>query len=268
MRVIQSNESFKLVEGGLQFQYVKGIIRHQNVLYAAKWNSRRELPVDFSELHDVKQLDTEDRGPRMQPDWTVAEEQDCYVKTPNLLAYAEAPNLENLILQEIETCEILRKHPHPNIALYYGCRETRGRASGLCFKRYTTTLASKVDPQHLNKSAFLSSGRPYVDDKIKQALGGIKEAINHIHSLGIVHNDITPANIMLDEDGTMVLIDFDSCRHIGEELRGKDGVGTKRTYPWHNPEVTISSESNDLDAFTEVETWLFGTSADDFLFKP
>lgn len=72
---------------------------------------------------------------------------------------------------------------------------------------------------------------------------------------------------MFDDDGTMVLVDFDSCRPVGEELRGKEGRGTKRTHGWHDPKVTIAWKENDLDAYAELETWLFGASADDFLFK-
>lgn len=45
---------------------------------------------------------------------------------------------------------------------------------------------------------------------MKSGLEGILAAIKHLHSLGTVHNDINPANIMLDEDDTLNLIDFDS----------------------------------------------------------
>ncbi|KAK4041947.1 hypothetical protein C8A01DRAFT_34058 [Parachaetomium inaequale] len=80
-----------------------------------------------------------------------------------------------------------------------------------------------------------------------------------------VHNDITPANIMRDEeDGAWVIIDFDSCRHVGEVLR--DNTWAKRTHGWHDPGVAVSSEKNDLDAFSELRAWLFGSSADEFLF--
>lgn len=69
---------------------------------------------------------------------------------------------------------------------------------------------------------------------------------------------------MLEEDGRWVIIDFDSCRHVGEVLRD---TGTKKTYGWHDPDVTVSSEKNDLDAFAELRAWLFGSSADEFLFR-
>lgn len=76
----------------------------------------------------------------------------------------------------------------------------------LCLRRYIPTLASKVNPQHLNKSAFLLSGRPHVDDAMKAQLGSVLDGIQRLHSLGLVHNDITPANIKLEEDDTWVVL--------------------------------------------------------------
>jgi serine/threonine protein kinase len=265
MEVLQFSEAFKFVDGKLQFHCVKGIVRQRSVIYLAKWKKRREKPADFSELDEAQVLQTEDRGPLIEPSWTVTTRHpDFYVKTPDLFEYAGP--VEYLIRRDVEACELLRKHPHPNIAAYHGCLETRGRVSGLCFERYTSTLAEKVNPEHLNKLHFVSNGRPLVDQaSMRQALAGIREGIRHLHSLGLVHNDITPANIMLKEDDTWVIIDFDSCRTVGEALRSESG-GTKRTYGWHDPEVATAVEKNDLDALAELETWLFGDSTG-FLFR-
>lgn len=264
MEIIQSAEAFTVVGHKLKFDCVKGIVRHNDSVYFGKRRDRRRSPLGLSELYDVKRVETEDRGPKVQPSWTVVSDQSCYIKAPSLFDYAGAPDLERRILREAETCEILRSHPHPHVASYYGCLETRGRVSGLCFKKYVATLAGTVNPLHLNKSAFLLSGRPLVEDAMKAQLDGILSGNQHLHSLGLVHNDITPANIMLGEDGTWVIIDFDSCRHMGEVLRD---TGTKRTYGWHGPEMTISSKKNDLDALFELRTWLFGSSADQFIFR-
>jgi serine/threonine protein kinase len=93
-------------------------------------------------------------------------------------------------------------------------------------------------------------------------LDGILAGIRHLHSLGIIYNDITPANIIFEEDDTPVIIDFDSCRKVGDLLHG-----TKRTHGWHDPHIQTALEKNDLDAFGELQTWLIGSSADKFMFK-
>lgn len=144
----------------------------------------------------------------------------------SLLAYINV-NFDKQIDREVGIYEVLRKNPHPNITTYYGYRESRGRVSGLCFKRYISTLLETVNPQYLSKRAFLSSTRELVRESMKSCLDRIWVAITHLHSLGIVHNDINPANIMVDEDGTFILIDFNSCQYIGERLHT---TGTKRTH--------------------------------------
>ncbi|KAG5292528.1 serine/threonine-protein kinase, conidia-enriched transcript [Histoplasma ohiense] len=161
MEIVQSNEAFKKIDGKLQFVYVQIIARQDNVLYSAKWMDRENDPQDLSQLLDIQRVETQDRGPEVRQTWTVVSQFDFYVKTPSLFAYTGRSDLEKQILREVEACEVLRKHPHPNIAFYYGCQVTHGRVSGLCFKWY------KVNPQNLNKFAFLSSGRPLVDDFIK-----------------------------------------------------------------------------------------------------
>lgn len=146
MEIVQSSGSFKVVNGKLEFSCVEGIVRLHQTVYAGKWKNRQTPPGSLSDLYDVKQVQLDDRGPKIQLSWTVALEQDCYVKTPSLFDYANAPDLEGRIRREVETCEILRQYPHPNVTSYYGCLTTRGRVSGLCFKRYVSTLADKVSP--------------------------------------------------------------------------------------------------------------------------
>lgn len=258
MEVVQKNEAFKKIDGKMRFSYVRVFAQQDGLLYSGKWPHRSGSPKVLDDLQEVEQISTEDRGPEANATWSAV-----YVKTPSLLAYIDG-KLDEQIAREVEMCEILRKNPHPNIATYYGYQETHGRVSGLCFKRYKSTLLETVNPLRLGKSAFLSSKRELVREGMRDCLDGIWSAIIHLHSLGIVHNDVNPANIMLDEDGTFILIDFDSCRFIGEHLRI---TGTKRTHHWHDPVVEVSTPKNDLDALEDLRIWLAGSSDDDFIFK-
>ncbi|KAF9893932.1 hypothetical protein FE257_008903 [Aspergillus nanangensis] len=269
MEVIQKNEAFKKTDGQMRFSYVLIFAQQDGTLYSGKWRQRFQPPQTLSDLEELRPIQTEDRGPEVNSEWSSFIQTDeataVYVKTPSLLGYING-HLEQQITREIETCEVLRKNPHPNIATYYGYQETHGRVSGLCFKRYMSSLLDAVNPQRCGKAAFLSSPRDRVTYNMRSSLEeGILAAIKHLHSLGLVHNDINPANIMLDADGsTLILIDFDSCRYIGEPLRSTD---TKRTHHWHDLAVEISLEKNDLDAFKELRIWLSGSTDEDFLFE-
>jgi serine/threonine protein kinase len=222
MEILKSAECFKKVDDTYVFNYLQLIVQENCQLYLAKCNSRKP---NLHNLYSMEKLETEDRGPVLKHTWTVlGSPLDYFVKVPDLWAYNN-PGLEQQIQQEVEMCEFLKLYPHPNIALFSGCEITNGRVSGICFTRYTSTLQEKANPRHLCKAEFQSSSRLLVDDTIKSSVEGIAAAIHHLHSLGITHNDITPSNIMFKEDGTAVLIDFGSCRKIGEPLNG-----AKRTY--------------------------------------
>ncbi|KAG5967439.1 hypothetical protein E4U56_000849 [Claviceps arundinis] len=138
---------------------------------------------------------------------------DSYIKEPNLLDYDRTPNAEplsNLVLHEIEAYELLRKHPHPNIVDYRGCVVIDGRIRGLCLAKYKMTLRERMDES--------------TDFDKDLVVDGIERGIRHLHSLGIVHNDINPRNVMFDELDRPIIIDFDSWQREGQKLGYKAGT--------------------------------------------
>ncbi|KAG6098588.1 hypothetical protein E4U30_007787 [Claviceps sp. LM220 group G6] len=121
--------------------------------------------------------------------------QDSYVKEADFIYHnndPEARPLRDLVSLEIEAYEILRQHPHPNIVEYRGC-----------------VRVQLQDSAPLNKDLFLE---------------GIERGIRHLHSLGVIHNDIKSQNIMLDELDRPVIIDFDSWGRQEQELEMKKGT--------------------------------------------
>ena len=92
-------------------------------------------------------------------------------------------------------------------------------------------------------------------------LSGIAKGLQFLHdTLGLVHNDINPTNIMLDDNGHPVIIDFDSCAKIGEDLDGRKGC----TFGWvRKPEPHTSIVANDEYALSLITQYLDGKVGDD-----
>ena len=180
------------------------------------------------------------------------------------MSFIGGVDLAGLVLQELRTCEVIRKNPHPNLATFYGCQiSDDGRVSGLCFERYIENLMQKVNPHHLNKSAFIQCKETAASRKIAAGyLPRIEAGLRRLHALGIIHNDLNPTNIMIATDGRAVIVDYDTSSAPGVPLDN-----AKRTHGWHDPRVIMSQESNDWDAFRELRTWLTGSSPNQFQFE-
>lgn len=239
IQVVEQGECWTAVGEDLAYSHTAVIFRDGDEFYYAhtkrRYQSSDQIDPNNLELHPIP---IEDIWPPFSCDLTPAPDpvpEDCYIKRPSLVCYNETDNvrLSDLLLEEARTCEILKKHPHPNIAQYMGCVVQDGRITGLCFFKYDTTLAVRLN----------DLDRPVHQDKCCNA---IKRGIEHLHSLGIIHNDLNPYNIMLKSDDTPVIIDFDSCRRDGDKLVKGGTMG------WADESVEYASPKNDYDGLKRI----------------
>jgi serine/threonine protein kinase len=265
MEVLKTSECFPLNPKDPIFTIV--VFKQNNQIYTARFNGRYTSSTDMKteELENIVKLDESAFQPVYSNKYTRAQPSGQYfVKRPNLLSYypcsqTSKTRIAEEVLQEVQVCEKLKLQPHPNIAEYIGCEVNDGKVSGICFKQYKESLQQRLNPGHLNKRAFARS--VVLDVKwCCSIIEGIKKGIDHLDALGLVHNDLSPSNVMLDERDRAIVIDFGSCRRTGESLKG---VG--RTYEWYDDEVQTASPSNDLDALAEMRAWMFGQE-DEFKF--
>jgi len=142
------------------------------------------------------------------------------------------------ILNEIEKCEILRRHPHPNIVQYLGCLVEDGKIYGLCFVRYQQDLV-----QRMNETPTKSD----LDECIK----GVESGLKHLHSLGLVHCDLDPMNTMMSDDYKPVIIDFDPCTFEGKPLGVKAG-----TWGWIYNDSGIAYREGDLRSLLAIKKYV------------
>jgi serine/threonine protein kinase len=96
---------------------------------------------------------------------------------------------------------------------------------------------------------------------VRYCLESIANGIEHLHSIGIVHNDIKPGNIFVKfmDQGFIgpqqwVIGDFDSAQDTGALLMLKGG-----TKLWNRPKIIgrhYAEEGDDWYGFQKVKKWL------------
>lgn len=257
--ILEINEAFETINGSFGFAGTLVVYRMNCQLYHGMLRARYypSTVVNPEDLTDVNQIPSSAYSPLYSTDLTRAHDplpKDIHVKRPRLNSYdrisqSPQPNtIAESLLAEAKVCELLMQHPHPNIAIYHGCQVSGDRITGLCFKKYSHTLMKEVNPGALMKRQARSTRQTIKDYSV--VLAGVESGIRHLHSLGLVHNDINPSNIMFDGD-KLVIIDFGSCRPIGESM---EVCG--RTYEWYDETVMLSLPENDLNALEEIRIWL------------
>lgn len=89
-------------------------------------------------------------------------------KKPALLSYDRicGSSRPSCIAEDViaEACELLKLHPHPDVATYPDCRISSGRISGICLIRYRTTLMNCVSPRGYTKRMSRSEQEGTGDD--------------------------------------------------------------------------------------------------------
>lgn len=247
MELCEQSEAFVEQDGDLVFDHTKLILQRDGEYFYARANMRSksaDVDIDTSQLKITK-IPTENVWPLMEPRYTPARDPlppNSYIKRPSLLYYGDSPaSLDpgRQILVEVEACEVLRSNPHPNIARYLGCVVENGRITGLCFDRYSMNLSQR-----------LKEGTPF--DRVV-CLRGIECGIEHMHTLGLTHNDINPSNIVMDTKDNPVIIDFDSCQR---ELGLKAG-----TVGWAVEGSVYATRQNDFFGLSKIRNLLMGGGA-------
>ncbi|THY33284.1 serine/threonine-protein kinase [Aureobasidium pullulans] len=247
------------------FAYSIVVYSEDSQIFTARTRARlnRKRDLEPSELAQVSLIPKHAFQPAFSERFTrAAPTEQTFVKRPHLSSYSPVDNSSDAsiaeeLLREVEVCELLRRHPHPNIAVYNGGEVEEGRITGLRFQKYTEPLQRRLNPGHLGKCMFAASSQHLDHEWCSRIIEGVKDALYHLHTLGLIHNDLNPANIMLDANDSPVLIDFGSTRAIGQSL---EDVG--RTPGWYNFNVKTAETSNDLESLGEIDAWMRGITSD------
>ncbi|KAK2958757.1 putative 3-phosphoinositide-dependent protein kinase 1 [Blattamonas nauphoetae] len=140
--------------------------------------------------------------------------------------------------------DVLRKYPHPLILHFYGNyqdNESLYFVLELCKTDMSKYVSQKA--LHIEVARFFTAE--------------LLQALEHLHTNGVVHRDLKPENIFLATDGHIRVADFGSALIRGseqekEEMGNKKGREMVGTPLYVSPEVIkneMATEQSDLWAF-------------------
>ncbi|KAI9800500.1 MAG: hypothetical protein M1825_004048 [Sarcosagium campestre] len=218
-----------------------GYMTDDHIAYFGKSKLRKYDLTPKDIIESLERIPDEDVYPLAPNSITVTEKptnDKFYFKGPKLdNAFRGTDLLQKLLLQEVNTLELLTRNPHANIINYHGCVIRRGRIVGFVLDRLPRTLEDR-----------LKNDAEKIDIEI--CMGKIQSAVDHLHSLGLAHNDLTPHNIMVDKNDSPILIDFGSCGPFGATLI------TAGTPGWIDEDYAESGARFDRLALTKIRAWL------------
>jgi serine/threonine protein kinase len=116
-----------------------------------------------------------------------------------------------------QEADMLAKLQHPNIVRFYGIEKD---------DRHVFILMDYIEGTTLQRALKNQEGKPFNQIYINKVMGSICSALHYAHQLKLVHCDIKPANIMINNHGGVLLTDFGIARMTGIETKSKAGFGT------------------------------------------
>ncbi len=171
---------------------------------------------------------------------------DSFIKSNPAINYepAHPTLLSELTRKEVQVYMKLVHSPHPNICPFYGCVREGEHVTALVLKRIPHAFP------HFWKDAEVQV------PKLK-ILRGLKRGLDHLHNLGIIHNDINSTNVRLDESLQPVIIDFNTAHPEGAPLSSGGTPG------WFKASE-FSVRENDIFGLGMLAKWLDGCEIDPF----
>ncbi len=131
---------------------------------------------------------------------------------------------------------VLKAVQAPHIVELIDVVDSRQGTWILMERLYGQTLRDKLDPEN-----------PFHPALVNKWLAQLGPALEHMHSLGYVHLDITPQNLFLTEEGDIKLIDFGIAQksHIGPPRDGDKLLGTAAYLsPEHGSDRIVTPRSD------------------------
>ncbi|KAL7747631.1 Suppressor of Sensor Kinase (SLN1), partial [Sorochytrium milnesiophthora] len=154
--------------------------------------------------------------------------------------------LKNMVKEEMKIMEQLS---HPNIVQYYGIEVHRDKV--YLFMEYVSNGAL---------TGLLENGGIENEDVIRHYAHQIMLGLEYLHARKIVHRDIKPDNILVDQNGIIKLVDFGASKILSnqktmvqQQAGGASLIGTPN---YMAPEVILGSKDPSVVGCQDI--WSLG----------
>lgn len=152
--------------------------------------------------------------------------------------------------------------PYRSTGIYPATRD--GNASTKAQARTTTTRPSLARPSTTPPTVPVPAPRPLAGvfddmtsaeqvDWVLRTVRGLADGLGHAHDRGILHLDLKPANVLIADDGTPLLLDFNLSKDASAGTRAQTGG----TLPYMAPEQLDGFRLRD-DTHLDERTDLYG----------
>jgi tetratricopeptide (TPR) repeat protein/predicted Ser/Thr protein kinase len=144
----------------------------------------------------------------------------------------------NRLLEEARAACVLS---HPNVAQVYYCGEEDGQLFVVMERVRGRTVQELLREGPIDPVKAIRL--------LEDTLSGLSEAHRH----GIIHRDIKPSNIMIDERGTVKILDFGLAKRKGLAPHGSSSSPEDQPTMLMSPELTLPGEIMGTPAYMSPE---------------
>lgn len=176
-------------------------------------------------------------------------EQETPRRTVALKVVRAGPGSEHLVKRFLHEVSVLGLLKHPGIAQIYdaGIAESQGRS-----QPYFAMELVKGRPLCEHAEAEGLRARERLD-----LFARVCDAVQHAHHKGVIHRDLKPGNILVEENGQPKVLDFGVARATNHDVQAvtlQTDVGQLvGTLPYMSPEQ-VTGDPAELDTRSDVYT--------------
>ncbi|HHH76201.1 MAG TPA: serine/threonine protein kinase [Phycisphaerae bacterium] len=129
---------------------------------------------------------------------------------------------------------------HPNIAQAFDVGESKG---------WHYFVMEYVEGHTLYDE--IAGGKTFTEFEAMEVILQIARALEHAHSIGLIHRDVKPKNIMMTNEGTAKLVDMGLARQISDDETAKAEAGKAFGTPYYISPEQIRGQL-DIDSRADI----------------